>query len=246
MDACGVHQRGCVTPCRRFRSRASLTTTTPPRRSRPFGTMSRLNPAGRPPRRWPAVCCWSLGTSQISACRNAEIRTTGSSRRSSAGLTSRRFRSVTTTSPAYGPSRPACQRRTGCCSLMPSGNDERLTFLYDADKVTLVEEIGEVAPPPSYYPPLALPCCRGAAAFLSVILRRAPFTRVMARSAAGRRRSGTTLRPAPRQTPAAVRVRLGRSTARYLSSRWFHHGRQLDSRPSVCNPFAGGRLLTPA
>jgi hypothetical protein len=37
-----------------------------------------------------------------------------------------------------------------------SGNDERLTFLYDADKVTLLEEIGEVAPPPSYYPHIKL------------------------------------------------------------------------------------------
>src|SRR5215216_6523213 len=41
-----------------------------------------------------------------------------------------------------------------------SGNDERLTFLYDADKVTLLEEVGEVAPPPSDYVDVKLPGIR--------------------------------------------------------------------------------------
>lgn len=38
-----------------------------------------------------------------------------------------------------------------------SGNNERLTFLYDTNKVTLLEEVGEVAPPPSDYPDIKLP-----------------------------------------------------------------------------------------
>ena len=32
-----------------------------------------------------------------------------------------------------------------------SGNDERMTFVYDATKLALLEEVGEVAPPPSDY-----------------------------------------------------------------------------------------------
>ena len=38
-----------------------------------------------------------------------------------------------------------------------SGNDERLTYLYDASRVRLLEEIGEVAPAPSTYRYITLP-----------------------------------------------------------------------------------------
>jgi hypothetical protein len=38
-----------------------------------------------------------------------------------------------------------------------SGNDERLTFLYDGTKVALLEEVGEVAPPPSDYHNVTIP-----------------------------------------------------------------------------------------
>jgi endonuclease/exonuclease/phosphatase family metal-dependent hydrolase len=38
-----------------------------------------------------------------------------------------------------------------------SGNDERMTFVYDATKLALLEEVGEVAPPPSDYRHITLP-----------------------------------------------------------------------------------------
>lgn len=38
-----------------------------------------------------------------------------------------------------------------------SGNDERLTYVYDASRVTLLEEVGEIAPAPSTYPAIKLP-----------------------------------------------------------------------------------------
>jgi endonuclease/exonuclease/phosphatase family metal-dependent hydrolase len=38
-----------------------------------------------------------------------------------------------------------------------SGNDERMTFVYDATKVALLEEVGEVAPAPSDYRHITLP-----------------------------------------------------------------------------------------
>jgi endonuclease/exonuclease/phosphatase family metal-dependent hydrolase len=38
-----------------------------------------------------------------------------------------------------------------------SGNDERLVFLYDEDKLTALEEIGEIAFPPSKYGSIKLP-----------------------------------------------------------------------------------------
>jgi endonuclease/exonuclease/phosphatase family metal-dependent hydrolase len=38
-----------------------------------------------------------------------------------------------------------------------SGNDERLTFVYDSSRVRLLEEIGEVAPAPSTYRNIKLP-----------------------------------------------------------------------------------------
>ena len=38
-----------------------------------------------------------------------------------------------------------------------SGNDERMTFVYDADRVQLLEEVGEVAPAPSTYRYISLP-----------------------------------------------------------------------------------------
>ena len=37
-----------------------------------------------------------------------------------------------------------------------SGNDERMTFLYDSQKLTLLEEVGEIAFPPSQYPDIKL------------------------------------------------------------------------------------------
>jgi endonuclease/exonuclease/phosphatase family metal-dependent hydrolase len=41
-----------------------------------------------------------------------------------------------------------------------SGNDERLTFLYDSTKARLLEEVGEIAPPPSEYTHITLPGIR--------------------------------------------------------------------------------------
>ncbi|MGE5295208.1 MAG: endonuclease/exonuclease/phosphatase family protein [Solirubrobacterales bacterium] len=38
-----------------------------------------------------------------------------------------------------------------------SGNDERMAFLYDAKKATLLEEVGEIAFPPSQYKTIKLP-----------------------------------------------------------------------------------------
>jgi hypothetical protein len=42
----------------------------------------------------------------------------------------------------------------------PGGNDERLAFLYEAPKVSLLEEIGEVGIPPSDIPDISLPGIR--------------------------------------------------------------------------------------
>jgi endonuclease/exonuclease/phosphatase family metal-dependent hydrolase len=38
-----------------------------------------------------------------------------------------------------------------------SGNNERMTFLYDSQKLTLLEEVGEIAFPPSQYADIKLP-----------------------------------------------------------------------------------------
>jgi endonuclease/exonuclease/phosphatase family metal-dependent hydrolase len=38
-----------------------------------------------------------------------------------------------------------------------SGNDERMTFVYDADRVRLTEEVGEVAPAPASFRSITLP-----------------------------------------------------------------------------------------
>ena len=42
------------------------------------------------------------------------------------------------------------------------GNDERLTFVFDSDKLTLTDEVGEVAPSPKDYKSITLPTIAGA------------------------------------------------------------------------------------
>ena len=108
-------------------------------------------PGTSDPPRARATCCSQRGTSRTSACSGATTTTTGSWPRSSAGSTSSPCRRCTPTSKASSASPSTCRRRFDGCIQTRAGTTSVSAFVFDGDKLTLSDEIGEVTPTPNNY-----------------------------------------------------------------------------------------------
>ena len=94
---------------------------------------------------------------QLRRSRNGATRIMPCSPRSSAGSTSSPSRNAARTSAAWTMSSASCLPSYRMLMSDVAGNNERMAFLYDSQKLSLLEEVGEIAYPPSQLKNVKLP-----------------------------------------------------------------------------------------